>query len=163
MKFNRNIIPVFFRFFLEMYGALSLVFILRNVFPKYGGNIALNWLEISSAIFSALVFAIIHTFVLSEGVCNKGNHRKRVIAGAFLAALAGGSFAFYLGIPGAIGLLFTSVKSASAAVIISEVLCCFISMALWFLMEYCNIKAGKKYDEALNQYKKRTLAQNKLD
>ena len=163
MKFNRNMIPVFLRTFFEIYGVLGLVFIIRNLFPQYGGNMALNWLEILSSIFSALIFAIIHTIVLSEGVCGKSNHRKRVIAGAILAALAGGSFAFYLDIPGAISQLFTSVKSASAAVIISEVLCCIISTVLWLFMEYRNIKAGKKYDEALNQYKKRIRAQGKFN
>lgn len=162
MKLNHsNIMRCFTTFFL-IFGVVQFAFLIRNFTLLYnmGGKIVIQNSVVS--LMAAIVFTATHTVISSEALDRKITVKSRMLLCSIPCAVVCGYLAMNFGLQS----WLRNIADKTTAIIVwtaSFVFSLIVFLWVYFMIEKHNLAAGKKYDEALAAYKKKTGGYSKCN
>ena len=155
MKLIRLNIMRFLTTFLLIFGIVQFMFLIRNFIPPYGlgGTIVIHNSIVS--VVSSLIFTITHTVISSEALDRKITVKSRMLLCSIPCAGVCGYLALNFGLQS----WLRNIADQTTAIIVwiaSFAISLIAFLWVYFIIEKHNLAAGKKYDEALAAYKKKT-------
>ena len=153
MKETRTYVKEWLNTFIYIFGFMQIAFILRQFLPHSGGNVGLHWYEISDSFFAALVFSASHFAIHSDLLDSRISVKQRIICCGIPCALAGLRLSYNLGLQDFIPRS-TNTVVASVVWMLSYLVSLAIYMGIFFAIELRLKKQSKRYNAALEKYKK---------
>lgn len=133
------------------FGLMQFVFLMINLISS---RREIVWVQTVSSLIVAVIFGLSHFLIVSDWLDGRMTVKRRAVCCAGPCTVAGAVLAKELGLQGLIPYI-DNVNAASLLWIISYALSVLVYAGVFFVLEINCRRQSKKYNTALNWYKKK--------